>query len=351
MKVTYLILSLLCLSAMPLGAQEANDVEALKRQLKQATEAFEKALQENRKVIDALSNRLEVLEQKNATNQPMVAVQAAPPTTSVSPVSGRAEAGQGWSPTAPIRLGAGQNYVNISLDGLAAAGSSTARDIEALQPGGHDPKVRGFTVQNLETTFDGKVDPYFRAQANVVMQLDSSGDTSIEAEEAYFETMSLPWNLQVKGGQFLTEFGRMNPTHPHTWDFVDMPLVNARMLGEDGLRNPGARISWLVPTPFYSELFFAVQNSQGGTAFSFRDDHGDEPMFGRLHEQGRVKALNDLLFAPRYVASFDLSDSQAIVAGASAAFGPNGTGRDTQIYAADLFWKWKSPRQHAGFPF
>src|SRR3954462_8619309 len=279
MKVRYLILSLLCLKAMPLRAQEANDVETLKRQLKQATEAFEKALQENRKVIDALSNRLEVLERKNATNAPVVAMPtpAAAPATSVSPVSGRAEAGQGWSPTAPIRLGAGQNYVNISLDGLAAAGSSTARDIEALQPGGHDPKVRGFTVQNLETTFDGKVDPYFRAQANIVMQLDSSGDTSIETEEAYFETMSLPWNLQVKGGQFLTEFGRMNPTHPHTWDFVDMPLVNARLLGEDGLRNPGARISWLAPTPFYSELFFAIQNSQGSTAHSFRNRHDDAP--------------------------------------------------------------------------
>ena len=28
-------------------------------------------------------------------------------------------------------------------------------------------------------------------------------------------------------------------------------------------RNPGARISWLMPLPFYSELFVSVQNSQG----------------------------------------------------------------------------------------
>ena len=58
-----------------------------------------------------------------------------------------------------------------------------------------------------------------------------------------------------------------------------------------------------------------------------------------------------MLFVPRYVASFNLSDSQTLVGGASAAFGPNGTGGDTQIYAVDLFWKWKSPHQHAGFPF
>jgi len=60
-----------------------------------------------------------------------------------------------------------------------------------------------------------------------------------------------------------------------------------------------------------------------------------------------------MLFVPRYAASFDLTDSQTLVAGASAAFGPNasGTSAETQIYGVDLFWKWKSPNQHAGFPF
>jgi hypothetical protein len=108
-----------------------------------------------------------------------------------------------------------------------------------------------------------------------------------------------------------------------------------------------------MPTPFYSELFFAAQNSQGGTAFSFRDSHEGEPLYGRLHSQNSVKALNDLLFVPRYVASFDLGGSQTLVAGASAAFGPNGSSADadTQVYAMDLFWKWKSPHQNAGFPF
>ena len=93
-----------------------------------------------------------------------------------------------------------QNYINLSFDALVAGGASTANDMEKLQLGGHDPQQRGFTVQNLETVFDGKVDPYFRGQANVVLQIDPQGETTIEAEEAYLETMSLPWNLQVKGG-------------------------------------------------------------------------------------------------------------------------------------------------------
>jgi hypothetical protein len=60
-----------------------------------------------------------------------------------------------------------------------------------------------------------------------------------------------------------------------------------------------------------------------------------------------------MLFVPRYAASFDLTESQTLLAGASAAFGPNGSGSsaDTQIYGVDLFWKWKPVNHHAGFPF
>src|SRR5262249_29374695 len=153
----------------------------------------------------------------------------------------------------PVRFVAGQNYLNLSFDGLIAAGTSTASDIDRLEFGSHDPKQRGFTAQNLETTFEGKVDPYFRAQANIVLTLTPGGETTVENEEAYAETMSLPANLQVKGGMFFTEFGRINPTHPHTWDFVDAPVVDARLMGPDGIRNPGFRASWLAPTPLYSE--------------------------------------------------------------------------------------------------
>jgi hypothetical protein len=330
--------SALCLSATVLTAQETNHVEQLKKQLQQMQESFESQQQQQKDQIEALRKQIEGLQQTR---------------TNVATVPPEPEK-KAWSPTDPIRLaGNAQNYINLSFDALVAAGTSTANDIENLQLGGHDPKQRGFTVQNLEMTFDGKVDPYFRGQANIVLQIDPEGETVIEAEEAYLETMSLPWNLQLKAGQFFSEFGRLNPTHPHTWDFADQPLVNGRFFGEDGLRNPGARLSWLMPTPFYSELFLAVQNSHGETAQSFRNGHEGESFLGRLHDAGRVKSPGDMLFVPRYAASLNLSDSQTLVAGASAAFGPNGSGgdTDTQIYGVDLFWKWKSPSQHAGFPF
>ena len=108
-----------------------------------------------------------------------------------------------------------------------------------------------------------------------------------------------------------------------------------------------------MPTPFYSELFFGVQNSQGETASGFRFDHEGEGYLGRIHDAGRVKTAGDMLYTARYAASFDVTDTQTLLAGASAAFGPNGSGADTdtQIYGVDLYWKWKPANAHAGFPF
>ena len=96
-----------------------------------------------------------------------------------------------------------------------------------------------------------------------------------------------------------------------------------------------------------------MQNSQGATAFSFRDTHGDGFLFGRPAVDTRVKGFGDMLYAPRYAASFNLTDEQTVVLGGSGAFGPNASGQstDTQIYGADLFYKWKPRTQSKGFPF
>ena len=250
----------------------------------------------------------------------------------------------------PVRTGGA--YMNIGFVGLMDFAWSSARNLEALQPGDHDPHVRGFTIPNAELTLDGAVDPYFKGFANIVYKLDAHGETGVELEEMFALTTSLPANLQLKAGQFFTEFGRQNPQHPHAWAFVDQPLVLNRMFGPDGLRSQGARISWLAPTSFYTEAMVTVMNSAGGTTSSFRSDESSE-IHGGVPLGRDVLKLTDMLVVPRIAASFDLTDTQTLLVGASAAFGPNNSGPDanTRIYGADLYWKWKSPRAAAGFPF
>src|SRR5688572_23854096 len=293
----------LCLSAALAWAQETNTIADLKR------------------TIDDLNRRLEAVEQEKSKS--------------------------------PLSLRSGKVAMDLGLIGTFAAGTSSARDIEGgTQLGGHDPNQRGFTVQGVEASFSGAVDPYFRAYANVLFSIDAGGESFLELEEAFMETVSLPANLQLRGGQYLTEFGRHNPTHPHAWAFVDAPLVSGSFLGPDGLRNPGARLSWLMPTPFYSELFLSIQDSHGETATGFRSaghSHGGEeeeeglPFAYRHPDNDRgIDNLCDLLFAPRYAVSFEVSDAQTLLLGASAAFGPNSSGSEdagdtiTQIYGIDF---------------
>jgi hypothetical protein len=243
-------------------------------------------------------------------------------------------------------------YMNIGFDLLADFGWSSEQDVGALQLGDHDPKVRGFTIPNAELTLDGAVDPYFKGFVSIAYKMTPDGETGVELEEAYFLTTSLPANLQLRGGQFVTEFGRQNTQHPHAWSFVDQPLVLNRMFGPDGLRGQGARLSWLIPTKFYSEAMVGVFNSTGETAFSFRSDESGA-IHGGVPVERPVEGLQDLLLVPRLTASFELTGTQTLLVGASGGFGPNNSGAtaQTQIYGGDLYWKWKSARASAGFPF
>jgi len=167
------------------------------------------------------------------------------------------------------------------------------------------------------------------------------------------QTTSLPFNLQLKGGQFFAAFGRLNPTHPHTWDFADTPLVNGLFLGPDGLRGVGAQASWTLPLPWYSQLIIASQNGRGSTGFSFRNPGEDGMFFDRITTDREARGLQDFVWIPRLENSFNLSDTQTVLVGVSGAFGSNETGADsrTQIYGADLLYKWKSARAEGGFPF
>jgi hypothetical protein len=196
------------------------------------------------------------------------------------------------------------------------------------------------------------VDPYFDAQANMIFQIDSDGETVVELEEAFFITRSLPWGLQVKGGQYFTEFGRLNKQHPHSWSFVDQPVVLSRFFGGDGLRSQGARLSWLTPTDWYSELIIGIQNAKGETVTSFLNVPGED-IGGHVLIDRDARDFGDLLYSARWLNGFDLSDTVSMNLGISALWGPNASGNntDTHIVGADWYLKWQPAYTQRGFPF
>ena len=308
--------------------------------------------------------------------------------------------------------------IDVSLDVLFYAGFSSENDdsISTLQGGGHDPKSRGYTLGQAELSLSGVVDPYFTAEAHILSLVNTaSGESAFEVEEAFLTTTGLPLGLQLEVGYFLTEFGIINAQHPHVWDWLDMPVVNSRMFGGDGMRQGGFRASWLLPTPWFSQFHFGMQNANGVTMASFLGgelahahggnghDHGGEgedahaghahaeeeadPHAGHAHaeEEGEdghdhdmdmadehghemeggpgiggrpiiaqdVRKLKDFVYLARWENAFDLSDNSTAVFGASSLLGPNSSGPagSTWIYGFDVKLRWQPADSFRGYPY
>jgi hypothetical protein len=120
---------------------------------------------------------------------------------------------------------------------------------------------QGFNLNYAELTLASVVDPYFDLFA--VFHLSPEG---FEIEEAYFATRRLPAGLQVKGGKFLSHFGRINGQHDHYWDFASAPLVQSAFFGGN-LGELGARLTWVAPLDIFLQL--GVELLQGDNEMSF----------------------------------------------------------------------------------
>jgi hypothetical protein len=361
MKFRSILYLLITVGAGSLPAAEA-DVQQLRTQLQQLQASFDQVRREQDRQIQELQQKLDAMSAGPATDAAKTDEQkklerelAAELAPSGPPVASAADR----TPPAAGGARAGTSYLNLSYGSIFDAGWSSVTDPSAqLQLGDHDPQKRGFGLRNAEIALDGAIDPYFTGFANIVLKLDRNNETSIELEESFLQSTALPGNLQLKAGQYFAAFGRQNAQHPHTWSFVDQPLILTRAFGSDGLRSLGAQLSWLAPTPFYTEAFLSVMDGQGGTAFSFRnagepDPSGVDRYAGRATVARNLRGAGDLLFVPRIASSFDLSDTQTLLVGVSGAFGPNATGpsQRTAVYGADVFWKWKPAVASQGFPY
>ena len=199
---------------------------------------------------------------------------------------------------------------------------------ESMQTGAHDPSENGFNLQQLELALGANVDHLFELKACLVFSA-----FGVEIEEAYGRTLALPGGLQLKVGQFLTQMGRLNPTHPHAWSFVDQPLVNGIFLGSEGSRGLGVEFSWLTPAPWYLELLASATDPAGeanARSFMGGQDLG-------------VSTPADFLYTLGVRQFFDVADDVGLAWGMTAQLGPNSTGNGnrSELYGTDLYLRWR----------
>ena len=198
----------------------------------------------------------------------------------------------------------------------------------------------GFNFNYAELTMFSVVDPFFDMFAAFHLT-----ESSFEIEEAYVRSLSLPLNFQLKLGKFLSSFGRLNDHHPHSWDFSDQPLVYFAFFGAENIKEKGAKLSWLVPTPFY--LLLGVEILSGENPLSFGTTGFTDPTGKNTIENGLFPGL----YIGYVKSSFDIEDL-VLLLGLSAAQGSKridyGIGNTagyavygtSRILAADLTLKW-----------
>ena len=360
---------------MKQGGAQNRDAEL--NLLKQQVEELRRQEIERQRQIEALQRKIEQLQ-----TQPVPEKPAKPPASALDkaieelpPTPAQPQPPTRQPVTSPSLLsqqigGANFRLIDLSADLLVAVGGSSENDdhVQNLQAGAHDPNRNGFTLQQLELSLLGAVDPYFTAEMHLIFSIDSDGETVTEIEEAFATTQNLPYGLVVEAGLSLTEFGLINPTHPHAWDWIDQPVINSRVFGGDGMRQVGVRIGWLTPLPWFSQFHVGVQNANGETMPSFNNafevggghSHGDgeveeaEEVVGqRPFVEREVNGPEDLVYLVRWENSWDLNPTITTKLGLSSLFGPNASGPDgrTLIAGTDLKMTWRPANNFRGWPF
>jgi hypothetical protein len=326
---------LLAAGALVPGEAVAQDTEALRKELEQMRRQFETMKDGYEKAINQLSDRLKMLESRPAA--PAVAPAAAAPGTAVPAVASRdqmlsqAQPGITINPTElarprePFSLyerrGAGQLLFDMGVTGDFIA-NITQRNVDKANAGTFSGRENRFFPREIEISLFGQIDPYARAEVRFEAGEEDAGEIAVHLAEANLTLMTLPFNTQLKMGQLRNRFGLLNPIHEHDRPFIDQPNVLTRFLGDEGLVERGAELTWVAPLPFFLEALVGVFNGDNETAFGY----------GKLTQPlvtGRLRTF------------FELGDSSAIQLGASVANGDTPERHRNTLLGFDAKYKYK----------
>jgi hypothetical protein len=155
-------------------------------------------------------------------------------------------------PQAPSRQPAGDNGFNpaisMVLQGGIASYSADPEDFHiAGMPLGGEAGLHqeGPALWETELTASANVDNLFYGQTTIGLH-NHEGQSEIDLEEAFVDTLALPAGLGLRFGRFYSATGYLNEHHTHAWDFADAPLSYQVFLGGQ-YRDDGLRASWVAP--------------------------------------------------------------------------------------------------------
>ncbi|MFH1010939.1 MAG: hypothetical protein V1784_06875 [bacterium] len=185
----------------------------------------------------------------------------------------------------------------------------------------------------LEIAATGYLNPF--ARADIFLGIHGV-EGPIEVEEAYMTLLrGLPLGLQMKAGQYLADFGRLNTQHPHQWSWMERPLMFQEIFGEDGLKDVGLGLSCLVPLGNTAWVVSATMLKTGG--LSTHHHHHAEDGDGDEHEVTQP----DMAALSRVSAFVPLGETTFLETGASLLRGEHEPAENRYATLANFDFKLK----------
>lgn len=228
----------------------------------------------------------------------------------------------------------------ILSGGYASFGNNSDYELPGFMLGGEAGRgEEGFFLGHNELVMSANIDDRFYGKMTTIIA-DHEGETEVELEEAYIETIGLGDGLSVRGGRFFSGIGYLNSQHPHSWDFADAPLIYRGLFGNQ-LYDDGLQLSWLSPTELYMKMGLELMRGErfpaGGAS---NEGKGAYSLFLKLG--GDVGASHAWqLGLSRWVAEVAERGVEGHAHGGATEV-PTYSG-DSEINGIDFVWKW-APR-------
>lgn len=131
-------------------------------------------------------------------------------------------------------------------------------------------RVEGFGLGHTEVAMSANIDDMFYGKLTAVIEVHD-GETELGLEEAFIQTMAMPYGLSMRAGRFLSDIGYLNNQHVHTDAFSDRPAAYRAFLGSHYF-DDGLRVSYVAPTDLYWTM---GAEAFKGDSMQAADEHGE----------------------------------------------------------------------------
>lgn len=229
--------------------------------------------------------------------------------------------------------------ISLILDGRYTNIDSSDLELPGFQLGGEAGlPENGFSTGHNELSISANIDDKFYGFMTSAIVLEE-GETVIELEEAYIETLSLGSGLSIKGGRFYSGIGYLNGIHDHAHDFADRPLVYDALFGGH-LADTGIQLKWVAPTDVY--LSFGTEVTSGSSFPGGENEDGNKGLSFFVKTGGDISTSSSWqLGASFYQTEFDVREAGGHHHGGGAAEADNELlDGDVDVAGLDFVYKW-----------